>query len=1195
MARQQAWDIHEAVILLDIFLKYQAGELSKKVAVQQASAKLRSMALNRGVEIDDVFRNENGLSFQIASMESAVVGRTIMKPASALFTEVVHIYRTDPNHYHKLLEEADRMASETKKTSEEAFMTWLSERVTPAQLSDFYVIFQEIQEYSNRISSIKGSMFENLSSSKAKKIEQTLMGNKGFQMKNRKQMRKVATAFQYFRLYAKEEGVEQIEAPQPKIESKTVDAEKMPDRDTTVRTEEAPKETPVPVANGQRSLADMLKDALEAECTVNTFGTTSIYLKGLFPGTTEADVRKILQDAPWAKLMFGRWMYVEQPSEETKTPEKKPVEQPAENREIYTLDLENLPLLVYTKPVLLSFFGDEIRDFRSWAGLFTTLVGLLYDDYPHVMKLGMSFSKKKNGRVELGDEKMAKDMIAPKQFFAVNNTRLYVETNASAYHLACKIKYLLDLCLIDYDNIVIQYVAGKESQEEKIPEPPAPVESESEPESPVVEEPTSDTIVEVEEQDEPDVVVETLRKHGIPFIDKRQKGGALWVLKNEKNDDVVWGLIAQSIPFYKAPNGCRSTAYQPSWWTQYSPKKKTEKKVSSPASSPAPSGVPSSPALPPTTNNPENSPFEKWMVYIGYAATTAKSYYRAIKSSEEYAQTHNFTHFTLITEDRDLCRKTVDELFQDEDFVALNARNHNFYRAAIKKLLQFYGISYNFGRLGSTGTTKIVQPQPAPRKPSEDHSDYKKVLVEKFPRGIRQESSLDMKRFRRNFEEIHGKTIELSDEALKKVIVSCGISFQDKIFAPESMLSAELRDELFAYIRKCFSEGRQAVYYEALFSTFSEAFLDHYIYDDKMLRAYISYYNKGEFFLDKQFISKGRTGAVEPIVEVRNYLIEAGIPVGTDAICAALSHIPKDKVIWILRSNGEFVNDGYSGGVSHYFHVDCLHLTEDDIDEIADLIGAEIASRRFLSGKELMELLQARFPKVIENNSMISSLGIRDVLKHYLLDQRKLFSFKGNIVSRIDDSISMADVYASFARSKPTFTLSELEALKDEMGMGAVIYFDAVYDNSLRISQNQFVSKADAHFDVAVTDRAIARFCTGNYLPLKSIQDFSLLPDAGYPWNSYLLEHYVYAFSKQFMLLHGNFTKDSCTGAIVKRNSGIESFEDLVAYVLASENVPLQKEQALAYLAENGYIARRKMSSIDSILIQAKSLRNRKG
>ena len=85
MVRQQPWDIYEAVLLLDIFLQYQSGEITKKEAIQRASKKLRRMAKNRGLNIDDTFRNENGLTFQITSMESAVVGKTTLKRASALF------------------------------------------------------------------------------------------------------------------------------------------------------------------------------------------------------------------------------------------------------------------------------------------------------------------------------------------------------------------------------------------------------------------------------------------------------------------------------------------------------------------------------------------------------------------------------------------------------------------------------------------------------------------------------------------------------------------------------------------------------------------------------------------------------------------------------------------------------------------------------------------------------------------------------------------------------------------------------------------------------------------------------------------------------------------------------------------------------------------------------------------------------
>ena len=92
MARQVAFTKHEAALLLDAYLKVLSGELSRMDSVKECSRMLRLMAVNSGIEIDDIYRNVNGISFQMASMESAYHGRTIMKPATRLFTEMVNLY-----------------------------------------------------------------------------------------------------------------------------------------------------------------------------------------------------------------------------------------------------------------------------------------------------------------------------------------------------------------------------------------------------------------------------------------------------------------------------------------------------------------------------------------------------------------------------------------------------------------------------------------------------------------------------------------------------------------------------------------------------------------------------------------------------------------------------------------------------------------------------------------------------------------------------------------------------------------------------------------------------------------------------------------------------------------------------------------------------------------------------------------------
>ena len=80
--RQPSWDKYEAVILLDYYLHYLDGKLSRKEAIQIVSVKLRELAKKQNVFIDDVYRNVNGITFQMHSMESAYKGYTVVKPAS---------------------------------------------------------------------------------------------------------------------------------------------------------------------------------------------------------------------------------------------------------------------------------------------------------------------------------------------------------------------------------------------------------------------------------------------------------------------------------------------------------------------------------------------------------------------------------------------------------------------------------------------------------------------------------------------------------------------------------------------------------------------------------------------------------------------------------------------------------------------------------------------------------------------------------------------------------------------------------------------------------------------------------------------------------------------------------------------------------------------------------------------------------
>ena len=70
-SNQPKWDIYEAVVRLGGYLELLQTPYPRVRIIKRISRDLRTMAVNRGLEIGSIYRNENGISYQIRSMESA--------------------------------------------------------------------------------------------------------------------------------------------------------------------------------------------------------------------------------------------------------------------------------------------------------------------------------------------------------------------------------------------------------------------------------------------------------------------------------------------------------------------------------------------------------------------------------------------------------------------------------------------------------------------------------------------------------------------------------------------------------------------------------------------------------------------------------------------------------------------------------------------------------------------------------------------------------------------------------------------------------------------------------------------------------------------------------------------------------------------------------------------------------------------
>lgn len=161
MASQKAWDKTEAAILLEALIQVKEGEVSRKDAIESVSKRLREKARLEGLEIDDIFRNISGITFQMHSMESAYVGKTLMKPATKLFSEIVLLRKEDPIEYYKLLK-GNPSVIEQQGNMEDDFFEWLSERISASQQSELKSVYELISNFCVDRKIIKQPLLEQL-------------------------------------------------------------------------------------------------------------------------------------------------------------------------------------------------------------------------------------------------------------------------------------------------------------------------------------------------------------------------------------------------------------------------------------------------------------------------------------------------------------------------------------------------------------------------------------------------------------------------------------------------------------------------------------------------------------------------------------------------------------------------------------------------------------------------------------------------------------------------------------------------------------------------------------------------------------------------------------------------------------------------------------------------------------------------
>lgn len=104
---RKPFDLQEAVVLLDVYLSIKKKGITNTKAADIASQRLRALAAERGMKIDDAFRSHMGLQNRLRSIGNIYEGHeSYSAPGTQVFREAVALYKSNRSEYNRLLDSA---------------------------------------------------------------------------------------------------------------------------------------------------------------------------------------------------------------------------------------------------------------------------------------------------------------------------------------------------------------------------------------------------------------------------------------------------------------------------------------------------------------------------------------------------------------------------------------------------------------------------------------------------------------------------------------------------------------------------------------------------------------------------------------------------------------------------------------------------------------------------------------------------------------------------------------------------------------------------------------------------------------------------------------------------------------------------------------------------------------------------------
>ena len=495
----------------------------------------------------------------------------------------------------------------------------------------------------------------------------------------------------------------------------------------------------------------------------------------------------------------------------------------------------------------------------------------------------------------------------------------------------------------------------------------------------------------------------------------------------------------------------------------------------------------------------------------------------------------------------------------------------------------------------ATTETKNIAAEKIPEPPVKTEvqisnvDKYAEILSKFFGEdGYKLGKIISRNRFKNYFLEVYGENPEDSAEQIEEILKSIGTQRDNRIFPKQNENQNRLLDDIVNDIVAAFEAGASAGFVEAVYDKYKKPLADNLkIYNAETCATLILEKANRKFFRYYKEYFSPRIRKATPQEDILRLLKEKHKPLSYKQIFENLWYIPRNKIEFLIKAQ---IHEVVNVASEMFFYAPNLPLDETELQKVSSLLQAEIDFHGYITDVKMMELIKSKYPNITLNLSEFSAYAVRKCLGYIL---RENFAFNGSVISAKGSQLNLSDVFADFAREHETLTLEELKDFAKELDTPS-IYWSPVLNEMVRVSKNKFVRKDLLNINVTEIDNCLAEMYPQNYLPLKEITLFLNLPTVGYAWNIYLLESYLYSFSRQFRLVHSSFSESGVYGAMVRVGAPISDYESLITDALSYSDA-LTESKALQFIVDQGYQQRKAYKNIGDVIRNAKIIRdNRK-